>query len=498
MGRAWSHRGGIAWAVLLGLWVVLYLPHLRTSPGWYGDETIALQLGKNLVHGELAFGAVYNTFLTAVYQPLYLAVVGLGYAVVGDIVGARFVNALLALATAIVLWRLGRRVFPTGVAFAAAVCFLCYEQSILHFRQTFPHNGVCFGAALGVLATCLPVADKKGRWMAGAGVAIALGSHPLGIYVAAACGLARIFRPRTWLALALPSVVMGLVFYGLVVARFGGWLWEDLRVLAGSYASYSQENSGRLLENLVRFYSQDSFHMMGLVGCFAMVALVGRRRRFPVTLFVTTLSLALFSNRSNLTVFYYQAVPLVPMLALGFAFALDFTIGFATRFFGGRALRCRLRKVLPVVAVALLLPTLGGIASGTLRPRNFIWVTQSPAEVEAAAQWLNENADANDLVIANSNIAWLLNARTADLFQWTSWDGKKTFMYVKPISRERFRYPLDAKGVRFLVLGDIDLRWGVHQENISETLDRHGVSRWPVVWRGENYMILENPGEVQK
>lgn len=484
-GRRW-----LAVAAIVALWGVLFLPHLRTSPHWYGDETIAVLLAKNLAAGQMGTGAVFNTFLTAVYQPLYLGWIALGWLVSGDILGTRFCNALLALGTALVLWFVGRRIVPGREAFAAALVFLAYDQSVLHFRQTFAHNGLAFGAALAILAVCLPSRMRWTNWLAGFGVAAALGSHPLGIYVAAVVGLARIRTPRAWPALGIPSAVVFLVAYGFSYSLFGTWLIEDLITLGGSYASYGEENRSQLWQNLARFITHDGFHMLGFFGVLAMALLSGRRRRWPLVAFTVLFSVALLANRSNLVVFYYQAVPLLPFLALGVVFALDQGLRIATRRFS--ALHSA-RRWLPAVALIFALPLLGNVFSGTLKQRNFPWVTRSIPEVEAAAQWINERTNPSDVVVANSNIAWLLNARVADMFQWTTWDGLRTFMYVKPLPRERFRYSLDKQKIRYLVLGDIDLVWGVYQENIETTLNRNDVANWRTVWSSEFYHVLENP-----
>lgn len=486
----------VFWLVLI-VWAVLYLPGLRTSPHWYGDETIAVLLAQNLARGELALGAVANTFFTAVYQPLYIGWLALGWLVWPDIVSARFLTAVLALATAVCLLLMGRKIFGLAAAAAMAVLFLAYDQSILHFRQAFPHNGVCLGATMAVLASCLSGRSRRMAWIAGAGCAIAVGSHPMGIYVVAACGIAKIFQPRVWLPLVVPSAVVMSALYLPVILKYGAWVWEDLLTLAGSYGSDAAEHQSNLVENLRIFYMQDVFHALGAAGLGVLAVHRLRRRTAPILLFFAVTSLALFSNRSNLTVFYYQAVPLVPFLALGCVFAGRVGVGMVARLLRAQIDRTSSRWVMRYslvgISLAVAVPTLPAIASGTLRQRNFPWVTQSPREVETVAEWINSQAGPDDLVIANSNISWLLKTKTSNLFQWTAWDGVTSFMYVKPVARERFRENLDLKNIRFLVLGDIDMRWGVHQENVPAMLERHGVSQWPVVLRGEHYIVLENP-----
>ena len=47
-------------ALIFAVWSLLYLPHLRTSPSWYGDETVALSAGLDLTRGIAAHRAVWN------------------------------------------------------------------------------------------------------------------------------------------------------------------------------------------------------------------------------------------------------------------------------------------------------------------------------------------------------------------------------------------------------------------------------------------------------
>jgi hypothetical protein len=56
--------------------------------------------------------------------------------------------------------------------------FLCYSQSIIHFRWIYPHNAVALGFAvslLSLLCSSRPAHD----WSAGVGLAVAAAAHPL-------------------------------------------------------------------------------------------------------------------------------------------------------------------------------------------------------------------------------------------------------------------------------------------------------------------------------
>jgi hypothetical protein len=201
----------------------------------------------------------------------------------------------------------------------------------------------------------------------------------------------------------------------------------------------------------------------------------------------------LLRNRQNLTIFYYQAIVLVPIFAMAWAGGLSVL---------SHMLRCRFRErrldlaflgiafLLPITLTAIQLPT---VVQGRLLPRNQIWVTQSIPEVEHAASWLNDRTSPNDLVIANVNIAWLLKARTADFLQATLWKGYPTEYFASGISRERFRYPADLETAKYVVVGDIDQVWTLGRPNVDRLVKKISGEKWPVVWSGKFYLILGNP-----
>ena len=107
------------------VWGALYLPNLSNTPRWYGDETITLACGQDLVKGLFANRAVWNTYVNPqfCYQPGYVFLVGLASHLSGQEIGwPRLLNSLAALGIAVACIRLlGRRFgITTGVLIAIA------------------------------------------------------------------------------------------------------------------------------------------------------------------------------------------------------------------------------------------------------------------------------------------------------------------------------------------------------------------------------------------
>jgi len=495
-------RKAAFWAPLVSIvliWQILYLPHLRDSPSWYGDEVATFQMGRELVHGQTAYLSLWLTYWHNFlpYQPGYLLFSGLFSAATGgDILGARFFNALLAFGIALMVYFLGRSRIGILPAWLAALLFLTYEQNVIHFRWVYCHNAVAFGFAYTILHLLRP-SRPKNDWRCGIGLAIGAMGHPLFAHGAIATLLCRLKRPGSWWRLALPSAIaIGITFLFIIWAYWPKpWLWNDLSSLAREYSGNSSENSGGagLWENFQHFYTQDLFHFGALAGALACFA---RRRYYIIPLCLLTISILLLQNRQNLTVFYYQAIILAPVLVLAWAGGVS-ALGTFVRQKKGRYLQRMIFAVaflVPIVFFAFRLPA---VLQGKLIPRNQPWVTQRIPEVEYAAEWLNDRLSPDDLTIANINLAWLLHCRSADLLQATAWQESSAIFLGNSFTHERFRYPVDVDKAKFVVIGDIDQRWTLAQPNVDKVLARLIAEKWPVVWQGKYYTILGNPALIK-
>jgi len=475
------------------IWAVLYLPYLRTSPHWYGDETLSLELGRNVFHGSTTYGPLKLTFWHsfAPYQPAYLWLVGLFSAITrGDILGGRFFNTLLVLAMAYSIFVLGRGLFGIIPAFFGALLCLSYEQAIIHFRMIYCHNMVALGFTIMTLFLLRP-SSPRNDWRVGCGLAIGSLAHPLFAYGAIAAFLSRIKVPRSWFRMASPPTLMLLLTFGWIIFHYGSadWLIKDLHALATYYANDSAYNSNAgqgLLTNMAVFFSQDFFHM----GAAILMLLCLVSRFYAAGICGLTISILLLQNRQNLVGFYYEAIILFPILVICWAAGIS-VCGMC------------MKKLLPwphskqtTYLVALAMPAiflffnLPPVLSGKLIPRNQPWTTQRLSDVEAAAKWLNANTNPDDLVIANSNIAWLLKAKTADLLTVTAWEGYPVIFLNDTFTHDRFSYPASIDSAKFLVIGDIDTIWTMNQPNVNHVIQALFSKGLTPVWTSQTYTIF--------
>jgi len=491
ISRSWIDRPPrqvLPWVGILIVWGLLYLPKLRTVPGWYGDETLTFIVSRDLFHGIASNLSLWNTFWHPhyPYQQLYSWFCGLAAALVGnDILGGRFFNALLALSGALLIWRIGAAPFGNKAALFAAILFLGYYQSIIHYRMCYAHNAAGVGF-VGMTLFLLRDNSWKSNLLAGSCLAIAAGSHPIFIYGACAALLCRFSSPKSWIPLFLPSAIIVISSLSISWCRFGPWLIEDLRHLQSTFGSRAGIDGGGFqgFLNLYRFITQDWFHIGATVG----IILSFHRKFYPLALVAIISLILLTKNRANLTIFYYQAVIVLPVLALCWARIYEFVA--TQRIMSDKKYLEVLLWLIPLLSFGV---NFLHLEEGKLLPLNQYWVTQSTDEVEAAAQWINRHTVEEDSVGGNANISWLLKAHTIPYLQMVTWYGYPTQGYENGNKKERFRFDASLEHVKYAVVGDIDRRWAFGEPNVAVITQKIQEQKWPLVWQGPNYMIFENP-----
>lgn len=477
------------------LWALLYLPNLRTSPPWYGDEILTLDIGKAMTRGELANRAVYCTFNSPTYnyQPGFAWCVGwFSRLTQGDIVGGRFFSTWIGLVTALTGFWFFTRKFGFATALLFAFLLLGYSQAIIHYRWIYPHNVVGL-SLIGAAGLLLRPANPRKDWQIGGFLALGAASHLLAAHATFVSGLCRLTRPKSWLPIGLPPLAVFMGSFAVLTLAFPGWVIEDFRALLEQYGRYNDENGtgAKLFTNIFYFFTQDTFHLFAALGCL----LVFSRRSYPLGILSLGMVVLLTRNRQNLPLFYYQAMAVMPLLAAVIA------VGFS-RAWGLVARTCRplqrARKVsrwlLPSAALAMALAQLPAVLGSKLPVRITPWVVSSASDYETAARWLNQNTQPQDLVIAYWNLGWLLKAKNADILTAAAWAGYSAGDYFpRPPDHARFRYPADLRQAKFFAITELDERWAFAQGEVFAFLKSTGVETWPLVYQAGPVKVLANP-----
>ena len=515
---------------LVGLWALLFLPNLRTSPNWYGDEGEWMEKCWTFIHGTPRVGPVTNDFIFPYpYPPLYMLVNGALLRVFGyDIVVSRALGAVTALAAMGLLFWIGCRLRDKTFGLIAAAVFLCYGETVINFRwvRSHPFAGVLCLACVGFLIRY--VQEKRWRdilWAAGfCALATATNyfTYPL-------CGLVVVTAFVThwgdWRRAALAAVAAGAVA-GAYVALFVVWYvvahggWGQLMAQAGRLTSVAGNTSkGSVTGDAMRFVNnvitlgfktptegpppawagRDWWLVLATLG-FAWLPVRDWRLRIWLPVWLLGLMFGVFQKLDNVSLFFYPATIFLPLYALGVAGVVTWVgegLGKAGMP-GGR--------LVPAVVVAgwFGLPALSG-ALGGFHTKIDLWAQRSARDAEAVMGWVNERTGPDDLVLVPKQIYWLVKSNRRSMLSYCA--RQKGFINDMPvpvaIPPELYWFDCRLENAKFLVVEynvderrfpiGIDAVYTLGLRGVPEVIRQVQEEKWPEEVRQGAYRVFANP-----
>lgn len=527
---------------LLVLWALLYLPNLRTSPNWYADEGMAMELGWTTAHGHPRLGALKHDFLVPVpYGPLYLFVNGVALRVFGnDIVVGRAVQTLIGLAGAGVLFWIGKRIRGSGFGFLCAASLLVYPEAVLHYRwvRMHPLTGVLALASVGFLLRYVQERRLRDVALAGVMCSLALACHvfayPLAPVVVGTA-IAVNWRPfvagwraggRAMVVPVIHVVVAGAaamafaVLFALwfVLTQPGGvpHFLEQLATVGGNAAMQFRPglvaDLFRVYRNFLEFtfltptvYGQgtevvDLWPTLALFGLFWFPA---PKVRKWLLFWVLTVMLGVIKARSNMPIFFYPAMCFVPLLAIGVAGAI-------IRLHDGLGVAVPARwAFLRAAPAAVILGGFGLVSAagslGHLRSKIDLHTLHSSADAEAAMRFVNAHTGPGDYILMPEEFHWLYpHPYRANLIQAAHYAGWESRHYgTKTLPHTQFWFDCSWQKAKYVILAygtDKDGRPYGHDavfwlgfDGIRKIVEEIQKEKWPIAWRQGEFMVFANP-----
>ncbi len=442
---------GIA-AALLIVWALLLLPNLRTNPNWYGDEGEWRDKCWTFIHGTPRVGPVTNDFVFPYpYPPLYMLVNGALLRVFGnDIVVARALGAVTALAAAIILFWIGTRLRDKSFGFLCAAAFLVYSEANTNFRwvRSHPMGGTLSLASVGFLVRY--VQERRLRDIAWAGVMCSLATAtnyftaPL---VGAVVATAAVVNWREWKqarawghflaagATAGAYAMLFVVWY--VMAQPGGWsqLMAQVHRLTSVAGSDARPTFVGEVERFVTnvwtlgfktpthvgprgWEGRDWWLAIGTAGFVWLPITRGKWLRAWLPSWLLVLMYGVFKKLNNVPLFFYPATIFLPLMAVGFAGVLTWAGELVAN------ADTKLRWVPAGVVLAVFAVQSASGAWTHFDTKIDQWTQHSVTEAEAAMRYVNERTSAEDFVLVPKQLYWLVrNAKKSMLTFCARYEG---------------------------------------------------------------------------
>ena len=127
-------------------------------------------------------------------------------------------------------------------------------------------------------------------------------------------------------------------------------------------------------------------------------------------------------------------------------------------------------------------------AAATSFQTRFDWaLVADQASARAAARYVNERIDADDVVIVSPHVAWLYGGNRADFFQMVAASGEPIAFYPSQPPRTRFAFDPSIERAQFAVLDPFWLRWAEAHDALRRITRE--IEAWPEVHRAGEFSV---------
>jgi len=527
---------------LVVLWALLFLPNLRTNPNWYGDEGEWMEKCWTFIHGTPRVGPIIDDYVFPYpYPPLYMVVTGTLLRVFGDdIVVARAVGAVTALAAGVILFWIGTRLRDKRFGLLCAAALLVYSEANTNFRwvRSHPMAGTLALASVGFLVRY--VQEKRLRDAVWAGVFCSLATatnyftSPLvgAVVVTVAVVNGHEWRSkRAWRDVAVAAIVAG-AYAGLFVLWYcAAHGWGQLMTQVGRLTSVASNEVRptfggeveRFVENVwnlgfktptqgppLPWSGHDWWLTVATIG-FVFLPTRDWRLRLWMPFWLLVLMYGVFQKLNNVPLFFYPATIFLPLMAIGFAGVLAWAGELTKR------LAIKFGEEAATTVAAVVLAGFGWQSAtgawGHFHTRIDMWSQQSAPDAEAAMAFVNSHTTKDDFVIVPKQIYWLAHCDRRSMLTFCArYEGVDNDMPVPAhIPRELFwfdcrlsqaKYVVMEYGLERRILPDgrevqlpigIDAVYTLGLRGVREIVQRTQDEKWPVVFQQGAYLVLANP-----
>ena len=527
---------------LFGLWALLFLPHCRTSPNWYGDEGEWMEKSWTTVHGTPRVGPVKMDFVYPYpYPPVYMIVNGTLLRIFGyDIGVSRALGAVTGLAAAAILFWIGCRLRDRTFGFLCAASFLVYSEAVVNYRwvRGHPFGGTLALASVGFLIRYVQEKRLRDAVWAGVFCSLATGSHYFNYPLIGAVGLTvavvngRTWKtPRAWGHLFAAGAT-ACAFAGVLVVTYSivfGWgqLMEHVRLLTavagGEVKPTLAGEAQRFTQNVWTFCfetpthgppqpwsGQDWWLRIAAVGFVFLPVTKNPWLRVWLPVWLLILMYAVFKKLNNVPMFFYPATTFLALMAVGFAGVMTWL--------GEGAKRLGIPSILPgVVGCAVFgLATLQGSLTH-FDTKIDLWTQRSSDDAEAAMRYVNDRTTTDDFVLVPKQIYWLVKTPKKSMLTYCArYKGVDNDMPVPThIPQELYWFDCRLENAKYLVMEygtevvtlpdgrqgqlpvGIDAVYTLALKGVREIVQQVQQENWPVVFHQGAYLVLANPRFVK-
>lgn len=548
------HSPWTIFLLTLSIGIILRVWGLGVIPSWDYDEGVNINIAWNLVHGSLSWFNLEYTFVP--HPPLFFIAAGALLKIFGnDLLVLRALTALYGILTLILLYIMGKEFLNEKLGLLISFLFALYPNAIFFGRMGFANNQLMLLSVLTLYSLLKYFKHGTIKWvyLASLGAGLASVTEASGLSMILSIGLVFLVYDRKNLlrVLFISSVpfalfvfsmliisphsfihdinyqfirlrntekvsidpfsnVIGvflLVFFivlcygsrkkitgiyqnvaffiascfslGIEIRKRDQWMRDNLTLMLFSLNLFAATMAFAPVNNQTFFNGIPDYFLFGFIGLFLIKS--NKTRNIILLFLAPQILLFLKIKRSD-----HMMIPFYPYLAFGLAVLLYLVY---ERVKSSEKLRILSIPVALLLAAPFAVILCNDVSAFILGQGINV---ERPEDRIQAADYVNRNTNATDIVIANCHTARFIKARVSEFAIAYVTDNRKFSYMDYTLGPERFTFNSSPRNAKFFI-ADEDLEELKKAEKYSNLVDvLTDLENWSCVKIGRNY-VYRNP-----
>lgn len=492
----------LSFILLAGIFLRFW--NLNSTPGWWPDEGVYLNIANNLIHSKAQMFSFTYPFVP--HPPLYFFVVSLFIKIFGyKMIAIRLVSAVSGSILIYLVYLIGKTINKSTLGLIAAFLIAVMPETVVFSRYGLPYNLLILLIALVLYFFIKYHLYKKTKdlYLSSACAGLALATSYSGIvlpFFLLIYGLyslitKKINRKQFIISILLCSIPFLLYLtWGLIFINqaFVHDILFTLRRKSSSLVDFSSF--------LLVIFSINIYFILGVLGLFYLP----KEIRFWLVLFFLTIILVEYRIRHE---FVWYSVTYLFIIYLGLANFIMWLSQKITEFFQrGKAIG---KFYYWLIIIFLLTISLGSIKTISTRIIHRDWIqTKLNASQEElfstanfgypylynAINYINSRVNDSDTVMASPHLTWMINALPTDPIQSYIYRDKSTFNFSNDMRTSgRFLYDPSYQKAKYLLDDKFMRNWFYGQPGIKKDVLDDIYKSWIKVFEEGDFKVYQNP-----
>ncbi|EKD56572.1 MAG: hypothetical protein ACD_58C00146G0009 [uncultured bacterium] len=504
MKNFWQkHWSNIVLVFILLAGIFLRFWNLNSTPGWWPDEGVYLNIANNLLHGKAQMLSFSYPFVP--HPPLYFIIVAgfikfFGY----KMIAIRLASAVMGTILIYIVYLIGKSINKIGLGLIAAFFVAVMPEMVVFSRYGLTYNLLILLIGLVIYFTISYTYTNNNKYLVWGALlsGLALVTSYSGIVLVAFWFILLFYHyllnKITWEKLLSKSILLAgpfLVYLGWELLFNHDSFIHDIIYTLGRNFESSSINS--FIQAII------SLNIYLVFGFLGLLFLPKNIKYWVILLFIMIIGSEYFMRGG----FVWYSTTYIFILYFGLASFIDFITNYETEKINNKSLK-------KLVYLGIILIVIGALSLNNIFdlyfkisnknwleaklniPQERIFSVDNKGQIylDEAINYINSRVTAVDTVVSSPQFSWMINAKPSDPILSYVYRGKSTTNFTDDMkSSGRFIYDPSYEKAKFLLDDKFMRNWYYNQNGIRYCILDDIYTNWTRVYEKGDIRIFKNP-----